>query len=73
MRTLSLLALAAAIVSAPAHAESVAVSAPAGSAGAAASAIARQTGTSVIIADPVLAARRVPAIKGRLSEREAVE
>ena len=73
MRTLPILALAAAIASAPAQAESVAVSVPAGPAGAAASAIARQTGTSVVIADPVLAARRVPAIKGRLSEREAVE
>jgi iron complex outermembrane recepter protein len=45
---------------------------PAGSVAEAAIAIARQTGTSIIVADPAIARRRAPRIRGRLSALEAV-
>ena len=64
---------AVAVVSAPAHAGPVAVSAPAGRADNAAIAIARQTGASIVIADPEVAARRVGAIGGRMSADAAVK
>ncbi|MBO9519259.1 MAG: TonB-dependent receptor [Porphyrobacter sp.] len=63
---------AACVASAPAYAEEVAVSAPAGQAGQAAIVIARQTGTSIIITDSVIAKRSVTAIRGRFSAQEAV-
>jgi outer membrane receptor protein involved in Fe transport len=64
---------AVAVVSAPAHAGPVAVSAPAGRADNAAIAIARQTGASIVIADPAVAARRVGAIGGSRSVAAAVK
>ncbi len=66
--------LAAIAVSAPAQAQTqrVAIDAPAASAGETAIVIARQAGASVVIADRDLAARKVPAIRGRLSAEEAV-
>jgi iron complex outermembrane recepter protein len=45
---------------------------PAGSVADAAIAIARQTGTSIIVADPNAAQRRAPRIRGRMTPREAV-
>jgi hypothetical protein len=35
-------------------------------------AIARQTGTSIVVSDPVLAQRPAPRIRGRMSARQAV-
>lgn len=72
MRRYAFLALAALIAS-PVHAKGVAVNVPAGRGGDAAVAIARQTGTSIVISDPALANRSVPAIKGRYSASEAVK
>lgn len=57
---------------AAAHARDVAVATPPGSAGAAAILLARQTGTSIVIADPNVARRRVPALRGRMQAEEAV-
>jgi outer membrane receptor protein involved in Fe transport len=73
MRLVPILAAAAALAASPAEADELPVNAPAGRAGEAAAAIARQTGTSVIIADAAVAARPVPAIRGRFTAREAVE
>lgn len=73
MRSALWIGLAAMAISAPAYAQGVAVNAPAGRAADVAIAIARQTGSSIVIADPKLATRRVPAISGRLSQTEAVE
>lgn len=73
MRPAGWIGIAAIAISAPAYAQGVAVSTPAGRAGDAAIAIARQTGSSIVIADPALANRRVPAIRGHLSPSEAVE
>ncbi|MBO9498039.1 MAG: TonB-dependent receptor [Novosphingobium sp.] len=64
--------LIAAAVAAPAHAQSVPIDAPAGRAGDAAVAIARQTGTSIVITDPAVSNRRVGAIRGRFSAKDAV-
>ncbi len=72
MRRYALLALAA-LIATPAQARDVAVSAPAGRGGDAAVAIARQTGTSIVLTDPALANRQVPAIKGKYSPAEAVK
>lgn len=44
----------------------------AGSAGAAAIELARQTGSSIVISDPVVARRMVPAFRGRMKSEEAV-
>ncbi len=55
----------------PAVARPVTVDSPAGQAGRAAIALARQTGTSIIIADSGLAQARVPAIRGRMEPHEA--
>lgn len=65
--------LAAIALYAPAHAQGVPVNAPAGRAGDAAEAIARQTGSSIVIAERDLADRRVSAIRGRYSPSQAVE
>ncbi|WEK47777.1 MAG: TonB-dependent receptor [Candidatus Andeanibacterium colombiense] len=65
--------LIAAAIAAPAHAESAAIDAPAGRAGDAAVAIARQTGTSVVITDPAVSNRRVGAIRGRYSAKDAIK
>ncbi|AKM07877.1 TonB-dependent receptor [Pelagerythrobacter marensis] len=54
------------------QAEERRVDVPAGRASDAAAAIARQTGTSIVISAPDLAARQVPAIRGRYSAEEAV-
>ncbi|TCM21680.1 outer membrane receptor protein involved in Fe transport [Novosphingobium sp. PhB165] len=43
-----------------------------GTAGDAAIELARQTGTSIVIADPRLASRRIPALRGRMEAHEAV-
>jgi outer membrane receptor protein involved in Fe transport len=45
----------------------------AGSVADAAIAIARQTGTSIVVADPAAARRPAPRIRGRMSAREAVQ
>ncbi len=67
------ISIAALCLSAPALAEDAAVNAPAGRMGDVAIAIARQTGSSIVIADRDLANRTVPAIRGRLSAAKAVE
>ena len=67
-----LIAASVATFAAPALAERVEIAAPAGRAADAAIAIARQTGTSIVIADPDLANRRVRAIRGRMEPAEAV-
>ena len=73
MRRLAL-CLAAAVLAAPlaVQAGEPAVSATAGRAGSVAISLARQTGSSIVIADPRLARRNVPAIRGRMPASEAV-
>ena len=73
MRRLAL-CLAAAVLAAPlaVQAGEPAVSATAGRAGSVAISLARQTGSSIVIADPRLARRNVPAIRGRMPVSEAV-
>lgn len=71
-RVSALLAVSAAIVAAPAAAETVRIDVPAGRAADAAIALARQTGTSIVIADPDVAERRVRAIRGRMKPEDAV-
>jgi len=73
MRSAWCLPLAVLVAAAPAQAESVRVNAPAGRAADVAVAIARQTGSSIVIADSALADRRVPAVRGRLSAEQAVK
>ena len=68
----ALLAVSAAIVATPAAAERVRIDVPAGRAADAAIAIARQTGTSIVIADPDVAERRVRAIRGRMEAHVAI-
>ncbi|RKF18946.1 TonB-dependent receptor [Altericroceibacterium spongiae] len=60
-------------VATPAFAQSHAVNVPAGTGSAAAMALARQTGTSIVLADPSLAQKNVPAIRGTLSADAAVK
>ena len=67
----ALLAVSAAIVATPAAAERVRIDVPAGRAADAAIAIARQTGTSIVIADPDVAERRVRANRGRMESHVA--
>jgi outer membrane receptor protein involved in Fe transport len=64
----------AALVATPtaAQARDVAVATPPGSAVAAAIVLARQTGTSIVIADPHVARRQVPAMRGKMAAAEAV-
>lgn len=73
MRTAWIFGLAAAMAAAPGHANGVTVHAPAGRAGSVAVVIARQTGSSIIVADPAIARRRVRAIRGEMSELAAVQ
>ncbi|HTN13406.1 MAG TPA: TonB-dependent receptor [Sphingomonadaceae bacterium] len=72
MRRYALFALAASIAS-PVQAKGVSVDAPAGRGADVAVAIARQTGTSIVLADPALSNRRVSAIKGSYSPSGAVK
>ncbi|WP_374408427.1 TonB-dependent receptor [Pelagerythrobacter sp.] len=73
MRPLACLAIAvAAVAPAAAHAQRVAIDAPAGAAGDAAIAIARQTGTSIVIADARTARRNVPRLRGTMDAAQAV-
>ncbi|WP_239987469.1 TonB-dependent receptor [Sphingosinithalassobacter portus] len=58
---------------AQATATTMRVDTPAGRAGDAAAILARQLGVSIVIPDPRVANRRVAAIRGRMSAREAVE
>jgi outer membrane receptor protein involved in Fe transport len=67
-----LLIAAAAVAAAPAQADTGGVSVPAGRADESAIVLARQTGTSVIIADASVAGRHVGPIKGRMSAGDAV-
>ena len=73
MRATPWIGLAAIVASVPAQAESARVDAPAGRAADVAATIARQTGTSIVIVDRAVANRKVPAVRGRLDPREAVE
>jgi outer membrane receptor protein involved in Fe transport len=72
MRSAWWIGLAAIVAPALAAAESVRIDAPAGRAAEVAVAIARQTGSSIVIADRELANRRVPAIRGSLTAEQAV-
>ena len=72
MRTCLPIALAALLAATATQAQEQRIDAPAGRAGEAAAAIARQTGTSIVIAEPDLAARSVPAIRGHYTAGEAV-
>jgi iron complex outermembrane receptor protein len=72
MRSAWWIGLAAIVATAPAAAESVRIDAPAGRAADVAVAIARQTGSSIVIADRDVANRRVPAIRGSLTAEQAV-
>ncbi|OYX66942.1 MAG: TonB-dependent receptor [Sphingomonadales bacterium 32-64-17] len=58
-------------VAGPLLARPVMVDSAAGTAGRAAIAIARQTGTSIVIADAPIASRRVPPIRGQMEAEEA--
>ncbi|MDQ0838532.1 TonB-dependent receptor [Sphingomonas faeni] len=66
------LVVAALAVAAPAQAGQGAVDLPAGRLGDAVLALGRQSGTSIVVGDPGLWARRVPAVRGRMSAREAL-
>jgi outer membrane receptor protein involved in Fe transport len=67
------LVVAALAVAAPAQAGQGAVDLPAGRLGDAVLALGRQSGTSIVIGDPGLWARRVPAVRGRMSARAALD
>ena len=71
-RSLALPAAAIAAISTPLQAREAELAIPAGCLGDAAIAVARATASSIVIADPALAARKVPAIRGRMSAEEAV-
>ncbi|RZM07004.1 MAG: TonB-dependent receptor, partial [Sphingomonas sp.] len=73
MRTRGCLVVAALAVAAPAQAGQGAVDLPAGRLGDAVLALGRQSGTSIVVGDPGLWARRVPAVRGRMSAREALD
>jgi outer membrane receptor protein involved in Fe transport len=64
---------AAAVASAPAHAERVRIDVPSGRAADTAIAIARQTGTSIVVTDPDIGNRRVRAIRGSMTASDAVK
>lgn len=72
MRAAYALLLTALAVAAPAHAEEHRVDVPAGRAGSVAIALARQTGTSIVIADRTIAEKQVSAIRGSMGPDEAV-
>lgn len=72
------LVVAALVVATPALAgplttRAPAVDLPAGRLGDAVLALGRQSGTSIVIGDPGLWARRVPAVRGRMSARKALD
>lgn len=67
-----LLALAIAAGAAPLAARESNLAVPAGRLSDVAIAVARATGTSIVIADPDLARRRVPGLRGRMNGSEAV-
>ncbi|MES3107772.1 TonB-dependent receptor [Sphingomonas aurantiaca] len=67
------LVVAALVVAAPAVAGQGAVDLPAGRLGDAVLALGRQSGTSIVVGDPGLWGRRVPAVRGRMSAREALD
>ncbi len=67
------LVVAALAVAAPAQAGQGAVDLPAGRLGDAVLALGRQSGTSIVVGDPGLWARRVPAVRGRMTAREALD
>jgi len=73
MRLGSMIGIAALCLATPALAEDVRVNAPAGRVGDVAIAIARQTGSSIVIAERDLGNRMVSGIRGRLSAEAAVE
>ncbi len=66
------LVVAALAVAAPAQAGQGAVDLPAGRLGDAVLALGRQSGTSIVVGDPGLWSRRVPAVRGRMSARDAL-
>jgi outer membrane receptor protein involved in Fe transport len=68
-----LLFAAVAVAPAPAQAERVRIDSPAGRTSDAAIAIARQTGTSIVVADAGVGNRRVRAIRGSMSAADAVK
>ena len=72
MRVPSYLLAAAMLLPAPALARDVVISTRAGTAGEAAIEVARQTGTSIVIADPKIARRRVPKLNGRMKAAAAL-
>ena len=57
----------------PAHAGGPTVDLAAGPLGQAVLTLARQSGTTIVVADPVLWTRTVPAIRGRLTVAQAIE
>ncbi len=73
MRLRGCLVVAALAVAAPAQAGQGAVDLPAGRLGDAVLALGRQSGTSIVVGDPGLWARRVPAVRGRMSARDALD
>lgn len=66
------LLIAAFCCSLPAAARDRAIDVRAGSVADSAIALARQTNSSIIVADPEVAKRQIPRLRGRLSERDAV-
>jgi len=67
------LVVAALVAAAPAVAGQGAVDLPAGRLGDAVLALGRQSGTSIVVGDPGLWGRRVPAVRGRMSARAALD
>ena len=61
-----------ATVAAPALARDAEVATRAGIVGGVAGELARQTGTSIVVSDPAVASRLVPAMRGRMAAEEAV-
>ncbi len=72
MRALLVSTIAAAVAAAPAQARETRVDVAPGRAGLVAIALARQTGSSIVIADRDLADRPVPMIRGRMAAGQAV-
>ncbi len=64
---------AAFVVAAPAAAGQEAVDLPAGRLGDAVLALGRQSGTGIVVSDPALWARYVPAVRGRMTARQALD
>ena len=67
-----ILAACVACSSASALAREQAIDVPAGTVPESAIEMARQTGTSIVVSDPVLTKRRTPRIRGRMSARQAI-